>query len=163
MKQTSTAERGVLQAFGAGRWTWNVGPLRWRLLEFVIGAVFIYAGILKALDPVGFANDIANYHLLPWTIGVRLAFYLPWLEMFCGVALCFHLAIRGALAVMGALTFIFIAASVIAKARGIDVSCGCFGHALRSLSFAWHLAIDVALLGAIATATSHELRAATNR
>ena len=122
----------------------------WRILELLIGAVFVYAGVLKALDPIGFANDIENYHILPWPVGVRLAFYLPWLEIFCGIALWFRKGLQGAQTILGALTFVFIVASVIAKARGIDVSCGCFGHAARNLSFAWHLAIDLALLGAIA-------------
>ena len=46
-------------------------------------------------------------------------------------------------------TVVFIGASIIAKARGIDVSCGCFGHAARNLSFASHLAIDFAILVAV--------------
>lgn len=121
----------------------------WRALELLVGAVFIYAGVLKALDPVGFANDIENYHILSWPIGVRLAFYLPWLEIFCGLALWFRKLSHGALTVLGGLTAVFIVASVVAKARGIDVSCGCFGHAGRNLSFAAHLAIDLVILGAI--------------
>jgi putative oxidoreductase len=121
----------------------------WRALELLVAAVFIYAGVLKALDPVGFANDIENYHIVPWPIGVRAAFYLPWLEIFCGLALVFRRAHRGALAILGGLTVVFMAASIVAKARGIDVSCGCFGHAARNLSFASHLAIDVVILIAI--------------
>jgi putative oxidoreductase len=139
--------------------------MKWlvRLLEFGIAAVFIYAGVLKALDPVGFANDIENYHILPWPIGVRLAFYLPWLEIACGVGLLVRRATSGALAILGLLTFVFIVASVIAKARGIDVSCGCFGHAARNMSFAAHLAIDLALLAGIALAGWRELRLARGR
>jgi hypothetical protein len=30
--------------------------------------------------------------------------------------------------------------------RGLDITCGCFGHASKNLSFAWHLALDLALL-----------------
>lgn len=125
--------------------------MKWlsRAMELLTGAVFIYAGVLKALDPVGFANDIENYHILPWPIGVRLAFYLPWLEIACGLALLLGRARDAALAILAALTSVFIVASAAAKARGIDVSCGCFGHAARNLSFAWHLAIDAALLVAM--------------
>lgn len=123
-------------------------------LRFLISAIFIYAGVVKVFDPIGFANDIDNYHILPWPIGVRLAFYLPWLEIICGVALVASLARHGALLILSGLTLVFITASVIAKARGIDVSCGCFGHAARNLSFTWHLAIDFALLTALLILTA---------
>jgi hypothetical protein len=30
--------------------------------------------------------------------------------------------------------------------RGLDITCGCFGHASKNLSFDWHLTLDLALL-----------------
>jgi hypothetical protein len=44
---------------------------------------------------------------------------------------------------------IFIVASVIAKARGLDITCGCFGHASKYLSFFGHLALDFVLLAVL--------------
>jgi hypothetical protein len=44
---------------------------------------------------------------------------------------------------------VFISASIAAKARGIDISCGCFGHAGDRLSFAWHMVLDVGIIAAI--------------
>jgi hypothetical protein len=41
---------------------------------------------------------------------------------------------------------LFIVLSIVAKARGLDVSCGCFGHASKYLNFFWHLVLDIALL-----------------
>ena len=61
-----------------------------RILAIIVGTVFIYAGFLKARDPVRFATDISNYQMVPWSVGVRFAFYLPWLELICGLALVFH-------------------------------------------------------------------------
>lgn len=123
--------------------------LAWRVLAFVLGGLFIYAGALKAWDPIGFAGDIENYHMLPWVIGAPLALFLPWLEIACGVALIVDRAERGALTILTALMLVFIAASVVARARGIDISCGCFGHAARNLSFVSHLAIDFGILAAV--------------
>lgn len=117
-----------------------------RLLAVSVGALFIYAGALKAWDPVRFASDIENYHLIPWSMSVRMAFYLPWLEMFCGAALVFRRIERGATAILSALMIVFIGASLIAKARGLDVTCGCFGAASNQLSFAWHMLLDFAIL-----------------
>lgn len=121
-----------------------------RALAVVAGAVFIYAGAVKVIDPLGFASDIANFQILPWPIAVRLAFYLPWLELVCGLALIFHRLFFGALGLTIGLMLIFISASVAARVRGIDAACGCFGSAGGNLGFAWHLALDLGLLVGLA-------------
>lgn len=105
--------------------------------------------MLKALEPMSFAIDIDNYKILPWFISVRLAFYLPWLEILCGLALITRKLYLGGLSILAALTSIFIVASIVAKARGLDITCGCFGHASKYFSFAGHLALDFAILGAL--------------
>src|SRR4029453_19007087 len=107
----------------------------YRLLDLIVGGIFIYAGVVKVLSPVGFASDIDNYKMLPWAIAVRLAFYLPWLEILCGLGLIFRFLYRGGLVILTGLTFIFIGASVIAKARGLDITCGCFGHVSKDWTF----------------------------
>jgi uncharacterized membrane protein YphA (DoxX/SURF4 family) len=121
----------------------------WRLLAILLGAMFIYAGVVKALDPVRFAGDIENYHLIPWSVGVRLAFYLPWLEILCGLALILRRLYSGALVLVLVLMLVFIGATISAKARGLDVSCGCFGHVSDQLSFTWHLMLDFLLLAGL--------------
>jgi len=121
----------------------------WRIVALIIGGIFVYAGVIKAMDPVAFANDIDNYKILPWPLAVRLAFYLPWLEMLCGLALILRFFCRGGLFILTGLTFVFIAASAIAKVRGLDITCGCFGHASKNWSFSGHLALDIAILIAL--------------
>lgn len=123
--------------------------MAWRVAAFIIGGLFIYAGVVKVLDPVEFAGDIDNYKVLPWPVGVRLAFYLPWLEILCGLALITGILYRGGVFILTALMFVFIVATIVAKARGLDISCGCFGHASQYLSFAWHLALDFLLFGGL--------------
>jgi putative oxidoreductase len=125
---------------------WSRRNLGWRIADLIVGGLFIYAGVLKVLDPVSFAIDIDNYKILPWPIGARLAFYLPWLEIFAGLAVGFRRFYLGGLSILSTLTSIFIAASIVAKARGLDVTCGCFGHASKYLNFAGHLALDFAIL-----------------
>jgi len=118
-------------------------------MDLLVGAIFVYAGVIKVVDPLRFAIDIDNYKMLPWAIGVRLAFYLPWLEMFCGLALILRFFYRGGLLILTALTSIFIAASIIAKVRGLDITCGCFGHASKNWSFTPHLTLDLGILVAL--------------
>ena len=121
----------------------------WRILDLLVGGLFIYAGVLKSLDPIQFARDIDNYHMLPWAISVRFAFYLPWLEVLCGGALVVRRIYLGGASILTALIAVFIAATIIAKARGLDITCGCFGHVSNSLSFTWHLVLDFAILAAL--------------
>jgi len=123
--------------------------LVWRVLGVIIGGIFVYAGAVKVLDPVQFGLDIDNYKILPWFVSVRLAFYLPWLEILCGLTLILRLLYRGGLSILTVLVVVFIGATVAAKARGLDITCGCFGHASQHWSFAQHMAIDLAIFLAL--------------
>ena len=128
-----------------------------RVIDVVVGGVFIYAGVLKVLDPVQFGLDIDNYKSLPWFVSVRLAFFLPWLEILCGVALIFRFLYRGGLSILTALILVFIGATIAAKTRGLDITCGCFGHASQHWNFAQHMAIDLAIFSALVTLLTSEL------
>jgi len=129
--------------------TSNIPHFVWRIVDVIIGGIFIYAGAIKVLDPVQFANDIDNYKILPWTIGVGFAFYLPWLEMFCGLALILRRLYLGGLSILTALVGVFLVATIAAKVRGLDITCGCFGHASQNWNFPTHLALDLAILGVL--------------
>jgi len=121
----------------------------WRIVDLVLAGIFIYAGAIKAFDPIRFASDIDNYKILQWTIATGLAFYLPWLEILCGVALIVRRLYLGGLSILTALISIFIIATIAAKVRGLDITCGCFGHASQNWSFPAHLAVDLAILAAL--------------
>jgi len=129
--------------------TSNIPHFVCRIVDVIVGGIFIYAGAIKVLDPVQFANDIDNYKILPWTIGVGLAFYLPWLEMFCGLALILRRLYLGGLSILTGLVTVFLVATIAAKARGLDITCGCFGHVSQNWNFPAHLALDLAILGAL--------------
>jgi hypothetical protein len=72
----------------------------------------------------------------------------------------------GALALLLALLLVFIGASFAAKARGIDITCGCFGHVSDQLSFTWHMVLDLAILAAVValwlTRSNDRMAATTN-
>ena len=121
----------------------------WRIVDVIIGGIFIYAGAIKVLDPVQFAIDIDNYKILPWPISVGLAFYLPWLEILCGLALILRRLYLGGLSILTGLVAVFLVATTAAKIRGLDITCGCFGHASQNWNFPTHLAIDLAILGTL--------------
>lgn len=143
------AEDTLKSASGTGRRFFVRQAFVRRGLAFLAGAVFLYAGILKVRDPLQFANDLSNYHIVPWPVGVRLAFYLPWLEIVAGLALIFQRAFAGALAITAALMLGFIGVTIWTKILGINVSCGCFGAASANLPFAWHLALNSFILAVL--------------
>jgi hypothetical protein len=67
-------------------------------LGFLLGALFVYAGIMKVLAPARFFEDVQNYDIIPWRWAtVILTFYLPWLEIICGMAVIAHPLRFGAL------------------------------------------------------------------
>jgi putative oxidoreductase len=132
--------------FDVQRSAFSPMKILWRIVDVIVGGIFIYAGVLKMLDPVQFANDIDNYKTLPWFVSVRLAFYLPWLEILCGLAAICRFLYRGGLSILTALIAVFIGATIAAKMRGLDITCGCFGHASQNWSFPQHMAIDLAIL-----------------
>ena len=150
MKQTSNIEQRTSNVELPS----NVGSLGvWRvlsrILDFAVAGIFIYAGALKAIDPVQFASDIDNYKILPWPVSVALAFYLPWLEIFCAFGLVFRSLYRGALSILSASIVVFTLATIAAKVRGLDITCGCFGHASQHWSFPAHLATNLTILAAL--------------
>src|SRR5213592_3234109 len=120
-----------------------------RIVDLIVAGIFIYAGAIKALDPVQFASDIDNYKIFPWPISVALAFYLPWLEIFCSFALVVRLLYRGALSILTMLILTFSLVTIAAKVRGLDITCGCFGHASQHWSFPAHLATNLGILAAL--------------
>jgi len=150
MKQTTDIEHRIsnieLPSDVGSLGTWRVLS---RILDFVLAGIFIYAGVLKALDPVQFASGIDNYKILPWPVSVALAFYLPWLEISCALGLVFRFLYRGALPILTALILVFTVATIAAKVRGLDITCGCFGHATQHWSFPAHLATNLAILAAL--------------
>jgi uncharacterized membrane protein YphA (DoxX/SURF4 family) len=98
-------------------------------LRLALGGLFAFAGFSKLADPAAFAAAILAYRLVPWEIAVPLAYYLPWLEILCGLALAsgWRRVARGAIPVAAGMLLVFAAALGSAIWRGLDIECGCFG------------------------------------
>src|SRR5204863_3417792 len=96
-----------------------------------------------------FAHDINNYRIFPWTISVVLVFYLPCLEILCGLGLIFRFLYRGALSILTVLIVVFTLSTIAVKVCGLDITCGCFGHASQHWSLPAHLATNLGILAAV--------------
>ena len=97
------------------------------LLRLGLGGVFVYAGALKIWNVQQFALDVHHFELTPWTVSLLVAVYLPWLEMLAGLALIARRLPLGASLAIAGMTLVFLVALGSAWARGLDISCGCFG------------------------------------
>ena len=95
-------------------------------VEVVLGAIFIAAALPKIADPPAFAHMIYNYRMLPGGLVNLLALWLPWVELFAGLALVLGVFRRAAASIVILMLVLFIAAIGFNLLRGHAVDCGCF-------------------------------------
>ena len=118
-----------------------------RILHLVFGGVFLYAGAVKAWQPMGFLDDIRSFEMLPDPFAALVAMFLPWLEIFAGLAVITGCLRRGGVLVLNVSLVVFLAAIGISWLRGIDIRCGCFGGGSDATSNYIELLVrDIALL-----------------
>ncbi|HUP64413.1 MAG TPA: MauE/DoxX family redox-associated membrane protein [Thermoanaerobaculia bacterium] len=143
---------------------------RWLTIrvQIALGAIFVAAALPKIIDPPGFAQMIYNYRLVPGAFINALTHMLPWLELFCGMALLLGIWRRTAALIIGAMLVSFILALGINLGRSHAVNCGCFeiDAAVKSREqlfseMRWVIIRDVGMLlmvGQLVTALSARAR-----
>lgn len=104
--------------------------------RWILGALFLYMGLNKALEPVEFLKLVREYGIMnaPWGLNL-VAAVLPWLEAFSGLLLLLGVAVRGtALLVAGMLvpfTLVVLHRALAIHEAGtlafcaIKFDCGC--------------------------------------
>jgi uncharacterized membrane protein YphA (DoxX/SURF4 family) len=99
----------------------------WAIVTLVFGALFIWSGIAKLKDPMTFADAVRNFRIVGDPIAPAVALFLPWLEVFAGIALMSGKFAKGGAFILLASMVFFTAAIGISWIRGLDITCGCFG------------------------------------
>lgn len=104
--------------------------------RWLLGALFVYTGLQKVVDPVAFLKLVRQYDLVqsPFLLNA-IAAALPWFEVICGALLLAGVAVRGtAAALLGILLpftgVVWRRALVLQAAKGIPFcavkfDCGC--------------------------------------
>jgi uncharacterized membrane protein YphA (DoxX/SURF4 family) len=105
-------------------WSYRSWPLL--LIRIYLAWIFLYACYHKILNPSSFALDIATYDILPLYFVHISAIILPWVELASGAMLLIGFRVKAAALLVSGMMVIFITAIVIALAKGLDMSCGCF-------------------------------------
>jgi uncharacterized membrane protein YphA (DoxX/SURF4 family) len=96
----------------------------YHLLRLALGGLFVYAGLIKLLDPRAFAHAIAQFDLAPDQVLPVLAVGLPALEVLAGLGLI--LERRGSLTTITILLGLFLLTLSYAVWMEMDIDCGCF-------------------------------------
>jgi putative oxidoreductase len=125
----------------------RISPYIALAFRVVLGCLFLYTGVIHALDPKGFADAVANYRILPAVLVNPFAVALPFVEMITGIALILGILIPGSSLIIAGLLFVFTLALGIALFKGLDISCGCFTTSREAQRISWiYLVRDLSLL-----------------
>lgn len=93
-----------------------------------LGGLFVYSAWGKIQDPALFADSVAGYQMLPSVVVSWVALVLPMVELLSGVLLVFTKWSREGALLIGIMLAVFLLGLTQALARGLDISCGCFGE-----------------------------------
>ena len=96
-------------------------------IRVVIGGIFIYAGVVKMMDPWAFATAITSFHILPLVLLTPATLTLPALELITGFLWVLNRAAVSAATTIFGLCALFVVALGTAILRGLPLNCGCFG------------------------------------
>jgi putative oxidoreductase len=95
--------------------------------RLVLGGIFVVSGLAKIADPVRTLLTFREFQLLPGSMEVFLAVYIPWLEFILGLSTILGILYRSSAFLIAGLNTLFILAIGSLLVRGIKVDCGCFG------------------------------------
>jgi len=129
------------------------------LIKFSIGSIFLYAGVVKLLDPKAFARVISQYDIIPESLLPPVAIGLPVLEVLAGLGLVF--AIRGSLYVIFGLLTMFVFVLWYGILRHLNIDCGCLSlDELKSHASLWNAFYrDLVMIAAVIYLyVSHKIR-----
>jgi uncharacterized membrane protein YphA (DoxX/SURF4 family) len=117
--------------------------LRWItvLIRVGLGAIFLYAGAVKATASESFALALVPFSILPDAWIGTFAVVLAWTEIAAGILILLPKVHRLGSALILLLALTFIGVLTWALANDIIVSCGCFGQDETPSAAAMQMAI----------------------
>ena len=105
--------------------------------RLIPAAVFLWAGLAKAFERQDSILAVNAYDVLPERLVEPVAVLLPWIEIAVAVLLILGLFVRVAGLGTALLSATFIAGLAQAKARGLQIDCGCFGGGGAGSGVTW--------------------------
>jgi putative oxidoreductase len=127
------------------------GAHHWLLWSFrlVLAITFVWAGVVKFVDPAGFAGSLAAFKMFheAWINVVALG--LPPFEILAGLLVLTRRGLEVGSFSLVVTSTAFLIALLSGLARGLPVDCGCFGGTGPSTPLKVWIAVarDAVLIG----------------
>jgi len=96
------------------------------IIRIILGFLFIFSGIFKAVNPVDFGKVLIQYGLLPEILIPYFAILIPFLELILGTLLVLGFRIKSVSFFSIIIMSLFTIAILINLIRGESFDCGCF-------------------------------------
>lgn len=127
MNRTQTSKSRAAAGVKASEWR-RVLPYiftaLYHLLRLSLAFIFIYAGLVKLMNPQAFAHALAQFELIPDGLLPIVALGLPGVELLAGLGLAFDLRFCMTAILVMLTGFLLILGYAILK--DLDIDCGCF-------------------------------------
>lgn len=135
------------------------------VLRVLMGALLIFSGYFKIMDPEAFGAVITRYDIIPGTMVGWAAMVIPPLELLMGLCLVAGYKVRASAFIAMGMMLLFIVFMSVNLARGVKFDCGCFemkrlGLDIGETLSGWLVARDILFLvifSVIFTADRHLL------
>jgi len=105
------------------------------VVRVVLGAMYLFSGVVKALDPEAFAAVIRLYNILPGALVAYAAIVIPYVEIVLGLCLAAGYKVKAASTTSAGLMIVFSIAIAYNLLRGETFECGCFELKRLGLGF----------------------------
>ncbi len=129
---------------------WSVArPWIGTAARLLLGVVWIWSSMSKLAHPLTFTQAVRAYDATPEWLSKGIGYGLPVLELCLGIALVVGVTVRIAAAVSAVLLVVFLIGVIEVAARGIKLTCGCFGGGgptLGQTSYTLDILRDIGLL-----------------
>ena len=124
-------------------------------VRLLMGAMLIFSGYFKMMDPEAFGTVISGYDIIPGVLVGWAAMIIPPLELILGLCLVAGYKVRASALIAMAMMFLFMIFMTVNLARGRNMECGCFelkrlGLDIGESLSAWLVLRDVVFLFAFA-------------
>ncbi len=116
------------------------------ILRIGLGVFFVWSGVVKLQDLQAFTEAVGNFQIVgePWD--AVIAYSLPWVEIFAGLAVASGFGKSGGLVIIIGMLVVFNVAIAWVWSKGLNINCGCYGKDSEPTNYPLKLAANFGLI-----------------